>query len=172
MYQYVGAYLAARAGSRQPSQTPNYSYMGEPVNKYNNFAESLKKNWWVYLLLIVAIFNYKKIVGFFKQWGINEQNNKYSSKEYIYNVTKGKEKYVLNLVETAQTIYSAFYEQMWGMSEDEKVALGALNRVPKSLIPILAGLYSEIGDVPKSIYDDFRKFLNTKDYATAKKLLF
>lgn len=69
----------------------------------------------------------------------------------------------VNLVDVAEGIYDAFYNNDWlGLSEDEETAVNELKKVPKQYIKQLADIYMQLYN--KNLYNDFRRLLSAEYY--------
>lgn len=78
----------------------------------------------------------------------------------------------INLMEIAQGIYDAFYQNDWlGVSEDEEKAMALLINVPDEYINDLASAYSAIKGKGKDLRADFRRLLNNTQYELVRSKL-
>lgn len=148
-------------------------YDGNKSTKVENWIRVIKENWLFLLIAVLLIFNYRKVVGLFKGFAVDAQNDAYTSQSVT--VTVGGVKQKINLTEIAKGIYNCFYKAgllSWGWSEDEVGAMNYLKKCPKSLIPQLADIYARQGDKPHSLYEDFQTYLSSSQYESIKKFLF
>jgi len=75
----------------------------------------------------------------------------------------------VNLTQVAIEIYDAFFNYSYGMVEDEEQAIKSILKVPKKNIQQLALIYNKRFD--KDLYNDFREYLSTSEYARVEHLL-